>query len=192
MRIWNFVPYCPHSEGKPPGMDIGMVYNEYMALVPSGDWATFMDHDIALTSKKWFRLVEHAIRQHPEAGAFVAMTNRLNKAKSGWQITDRIDPNNGVMADHRALGEDLARSPGSTLRDVTNIEDDGWCPLSGFFFVVSKSAWETIGGAPEGHGLNWVDWSIHQRLRAAGLRVYLIEGLYVYHWHSRAPIGGAI
>ena len=47
--------------------------------------------------------------------------------------------------------------------------------------VLSKQAWRDAGGFAQ--GLHYVDRIIWKALRMTGHRIYLIQGLYVYHWH---------
>jgi GT2 family glycosyltransferase len=62
-----------------------------------------------------------------------------------------------------------------TLLDVTDTMGFG-----GVAFAISKRAWEKAGGFVD--GMLCVDHHMHFALRRAGLRVYLLEGWYVYHW----------
>lgn len=148
--------------------NLGRAYNDEMKRLPDGDWAAFLDHDAMPTTLAWHAQLEEAIAFKPDAGAFVAMTNRIAKK---WQRCG--DANNNDMAWHRKFGQ--ARRAHRTLLDITDTL--GW---GGVFFAVSKKAWEQVGGFADGAGC--VDHSLHFRLQRAGLREYLIEGLYVYHW----------
>lgn len=156
-----------------PGANLGKAYNEAMALLPDDGWAVFIDHDAALTTRRWHAQIAEAIAFKPDAGAFVACTNRI--AAPWQQVGDR---NNHDMVHHRAFGAERLKL--RTLLDVTDTQGFG-----GVAFAISKRTWDRIGGAPD--GMLCVDHHIHFRCRAAGLRVYLLEGFYVYHWR-RGPL----
>lgn len=157
-------------------MNLGRAYNEAMAILPDGSWAVFMDHDAMHVTRDWHRLIEEAIAFKPDAGAFVAVTNRID---AKWQRAEESDPENHDIGHHTAVG--LQRLKKRTLLDITDTKGFG-----GVCFALSKLAWEEAGGFA--HGMLCVDHSIHFRLQRVGRPVYLLESLYVYH-RRRAFVG---
>lgn len=181
--IWNFVPYCPREMGDPHGCDLGFTYNAYMDLIPEDDWACFMDHDTLVTSRSWYRVLEAAVESEPDAGAFVAVTNRLVKARSGWQMAPEADHDNHDVIYHWKIGYLRERKYGASLQDVTDIESKGrYKPFSGFFFCVSKKTWIAMGGCKK-HDFCSVDHYLHREIKKTGKKVYLLNGIYLYHWY---------
>lgn len=165
-------------------MNLGAAYNEAMELLPDGAWAALLDHDIAFTTKLWYRQLQEAIAAVPQAGAITAVTNRIaapwqRVGTADWVRCDEREAHN--MADHYALGASLAQK--RTLLDITRTKGFG-----GVVICLSKDAWRRAGGFAD--GLLCVDHSIHFRLAAAGYRNYLHEGLYVYH--RRRAFGGEL
>lgn len=150
--------------------DLGAAYNRAMRLVADDDWVLFMDHDMMLTTREWYRQVIEAIAFKPDAGAFVAMTNRI---AAPWQQIGASE--NHDVAHHRRFGAERLKSA-RTLLDITDTKGFG-----GVLFAVSKAAWARVGGFPEG-GMLCVDHGLHFALRDAGYRIYLLESLYCYHW----------
>lgn len=120
------------------------------------------------TTGLWHRQFQEAIEFLPHAGAFVAMTNRI---ASKWQRTGDRESND--IAWHREFGK--ARTKVRTLLDITDTKGFG-----GVMFAVSKTAWQEVGGFAD--GLGCVDHSMHFRLQRSGRKVFLIEGLYAFHW----------
>jgi len=150
------------------GMNLGSAYNRAMELLPDYGWMVALDHDAMWTTRHWFRQIEEAIAFRPDAGAFTAMTNRI---ASPWQqIGDR---DNHDIAHHRRFGAE--RMKVRTLLDVTQTKGFG-----GVVLVISKAAWRRVGGFAD--GMLCVDHQMHFALRDLGYHVWLIEGLYVYHW----------
>ena len=149
-------------------MNLGAAYNQAMTLLPDDAWACFLDHDAIWTTREWYRQIQEAIRAVPDAGALTAMTNRI--AAPWQQIGDR---DNHDMACHRKFG--AARAKVRTLLDVTNTKGMG-----GVVMVISKRAWQRVGGFVD--GMLCVDHKMHFALREMGLRIWLMENLYVYHW----------
>jgi GT2 family glycosyltransferase len=156
--------------------NLGRAYNDAMALVPEDGWVVFLDHDILLTTRDWYRQIVEAIAFQPAAGAFVAVTNRIDAT---WQRAVEADPDNHDIGYHTRIG--LQRQARRTLLDITETKGFG-----GVLFAFSKAAWRAAGGFAD--GLLCVDHSLHFGLQRAGLRVYLMEHLYVYH-RRRAFVG---
>lgn len=149
-------------------LNLGKAYNEAMALLPEDGWAVFLDHDAAWTTRRWWHQVREAIDFRPDAGAFTAVTNRIAPR---WQQVG--DKDNHDIVRHRRYGAERTRV--RTLLDITDTMGFG-----GVVIVISKRAWSGVGGFVD--GMLCVDHRMHFALRDAGLRVYLLEGLYVYHW----------
>lgn len=148
--------------------NLGRAYNDCMALLPDGAWACFLDHDAMPTTPRWNAQLEEAIAFQPEAGAFVAMTNRI---ASPWQRIGDRESND--IAWHRRFGAERLKI--RTLLDISETKGFG-----GVMFAVSKAAWHEAGGFAD--GLGCVDHSLHFGLQRAGRKVWLIEGLFVFHW----------
>ena len=49
-------------------------------------------------------------------------------------------------------------------------------------FIIKKSAWNKIGGC-KSNGMLGVDNEIHMNIKKHGMKLYRIDGLYVYHWY---------
>lgn len=164
----------PHADAD---RNLGAAYNREMARLPHGDWALFVDHDALLgLTREWYRLLLEAITFKADAGAFVAVTNRID---ASWQRAEEADRENHEIGYHTAIA--LARLKRRTLLDITETKGFG-----GVAFAVSRSAWAETSGFAD--GLLCVDHSLHFALRAAGRRVFLLESLYVYH-RRRAFVG---
>lgn len=162
--IFTHVPYRLDA-------NLGRAYNEFLELLPADAWACFLDHDAMPTTGQWFRQLTEAIAFKPDAGAFVAMANRM---ASPWQRPHDVPTNNNDMAWHRQKGAERAAKV-RTLLDISDTKGFG-----GVMFAISKTAWAETPGFAD--GLGCVDHSMHFALQKTGRRVYLLEGLYVFHW----------
>lgn len=163
-------PMTPFDEGK----DLGAAYNRAMQLLPDDAWAIMQDHDAMPTTPHWFRQFREAIDFLPDAGAIVAMTNRI---AAPWQQCGDTVSND--IAVHRRYG--ARRADVRTLLDVSGT--NGW---GGVMFAVSKAAWRAAGGFAS--GLGCVDHSLHFALRRIGRKAWMHEGIYIYHWrHHGEP-----
>lgn len=190
--IWEFIPTCPSWYGKgAPGRDLGSTYNRYAELVQDeNDWILFRDADtMPCPGLHYYRTLEWAIREKPDAGGFCAMTNRLMRCMSGWQMVpeSEIRTDEHDILKHWKVGQNRSTQFKGEIVDVTNTGkirgEGGQSPWSGFFMCVKKAAWKAMGGAPEGK-FSFCDHTIHVRIREAGYRVYLLPSAYIYHFYK--------
>lgn len=153
-----------------PDRNFGRACNEAIAEMPDGAWAVILDHDCMFTTPHWHAQIAEAIACRPDAGAFAVVTNRIaspwQKAPEGVSLGDDV-------TQHRAIGE--ARRARRTLLDITCTKGFG-----GVVTVVNREAWKECGGYYD-DAMFCVDHSLHFRMIDHGRRIYLIEGLYVYH-----------
>lgn len=155
--------------------DLGRAYNRAMELLPDGAWAIFVDHDAMPATGQWFRQFAEAIEFMPDAGAIIAMTNRI---AASWQRCGNRESND--IGWHRKFGAERLKV--RSLLDVSGTR--GW---GGVAFAVSKAAWLEVGGFAEG-GLGCTDHSLHFRLQRAKRKVWMHEGIYYFHWrHFTEP-----
>jgi len=147
--------------------NLGGAYNEAMALLPDDGWAILTDHDALWTTREWYRQISEAVAFQPRA-MFFAMCNRI---AAPWQRIGPADIHD--MAVHRAFGKERLQT--RTLLDITHTKGAG-----GVVMVVSKAAWREVGGFVD--GMFCVDHNMHFAHADVGRPVYLIEGLYLYHW----------
>jgi GT2 family glycosyltransferase/tetratricopeptide (TPR) repeat protein len=167
--IVTMIPYCPTSQG----MDLGFAYNQLMERIGEDDWACFIDHDACFTTRDWYAQLERIVAAAPEPCLLTCRTNRVG---SPWQRVPGIDPNHHGMDYHRQIGSQLAGDCGERLTDVT-MES----LMSGVVILLSKRTWRLLGGFTS--GFLGVDNRLHERARQLGARVFLMEGVYVYHWY---------
>jgi GT2 family glycosyltransferase len=152
--------------------NLGRAYNEIMEGLAPGDWCCFLDHDAMWTTPRWRAQLEAAILEHPRAGLFAAVTNRIGRK---FQVVPGA-PAGHRLLEHLAFGEALRAKHGSKGKDVTNDS-----PISGVVMCLSRETWARVGGFKD--GFFGVDNRAHQDVARAGRRVVLLPGLYVYHWY---------
>jgi len=186
-QIYVFIAYCGRNEGpgKHRGRNLPAAIDRYMRVVPEDDWGLLLDHDIAFTTRSWYRVLERAIEENPEAGMFICKTNRLRPRRSRFQMCG--DPNCHDMVEMHRVGLELERTWGASVKDVTHVgSPNGPRYASGLFMCFRKSTWRRIyemGRLP-----SFPDYEIHRRVAALGLKVLLLEGVFVYHWFRGRPL----
>jgi GT2 family glycosyltransferase len=165
MNVYNFIAYDL-------GKNLGRAYNKNMSLLDTEDWGLFIDHDAMFVQTDWRMILESVFNKYPDYGFFTVKTNRIGQP---WQIMEGVDFSNHDLVYHKKIGAALPKEPSVT--DVTTAS-----PLSGVVMISSKKTWDAIGGAKE-EGMLGIDNDLHFRCRDNGIKVGLIENLYVYHWY---------
>jgi hypothetical protein len=173
--IYTFIPY---KEGGESFLD---TCNRYMELLPNDDdFGIILDHDILFTTTSWHSQIQKAVEENPDVSAYAAATNRI------WSrfLWADVDKDNNDVVYHRQKGEEIAAKYGSQVEDISRTDktNRGW---GGYFMMMRKRAWKKIGGFNHmGRYKKCMDWSTHEKLVAAGEKVMLLKGVYVYHWYS--------
>lgn len=166
MKLWPVM--MPWADD----MNYGRALNEALSSLPAADedWVPFLDHDAVFTTRLWNRQIRDAISAAPDAGLFTSCASRIAPR---WQMAGTLRESHDIAA-HRRFGLERAERV-RTLLDVTETKGIG-----GVLMVINRGVWGQIGGFVD--GLNCIDHMAHFAVAAAGRRVYVIEGLYLYHW----------
>jgi GT2 family glycosyltransferase len=155
--------------------NIGIAYNDVMQN-SSFEWVGFKDDDVMFLNHNWYAMFLRAIEVVGEnAGMITCFTNRIG---CPLQKAPDVDRHINDIAYHKRVAEELLEEHGPAATDVTNSQFNP----SGMCFVTSKKAWYDVGGFKK-TGLLGVDTTYGGRLKEKGYKVYLLKGLYVYHWY---------
>lgn len=150
--------------------NLGKAYNEAMAMIGDDDWACLIDHDVLFLTPDAGRILhEYAVR-FPACGMLTCYTNRIHHSSPqllNSQIADETD---------MLLHLDLAERRKFRLYDTTELHKN----VSGFLMLISKKVWKQVPFADNGQCLG-VDTDYWKRLKAAGLPILRMDGLYVFH-----------
>lgn len=153
-----------------PGGRLGWDYNRVMEETPHR-WVLFLDHDVLLLNPNWYHICQRATESG--AGLITCKTNARHQG-TGQQAIGA--PQDDRMEVHQQFAKTLWAKHKMLVTSIPK--------ASGFFMLVSKSAWEAVGGFPA-KGMFREDWGFSQRLVGSGYRIACLEGLYVYHLKKR-------
>jgi len=168
--IYYSIPYNKEK-------NIGKFYNDFINLLPNDDdYACFVDGDTIFTTTNYGTIIENVIKQYPDVGCFTCVTNRVN---SKWQISPGVDIKNNDIEYHRTYGKKIQDIYSSFCIDVTN---ENRYLLSGVLILIKKKTWLKIGEFKEG-GMLGIDNDIHRKIKANNEKLYLMIGVYLYHWY---------
>lgn len=170
----NLVIYyvTPYSLTK----NIGEAYNQYMRILPKDrDWLCIMDGDICFLNFDWGHIIQEVVDKLPNAGLISCYTNRISKNKMQLYGEDSAD-----ILVHRLIAKKLdAESRGRVLKINKKV--------SGFLMIIQKRTWKEMGGFPAIPGkILDIDGLISRRILGMGKSIYLMEGLYVFHYYRMA------
>ena len=144
-----------------------------MKLVGIDDWVCFLDHDATWTTRDWYHQLEEIVARYPKAGMFTAVTNRIGNPH---QLINQLPKDNHDIAQHRKVGQNLQNSMRAEVIDATESQ-----LVSGVVILIKKSTWQKVGGFKS--GFLGVDNDMHSKIKDAGMKVYIMPGVYVYHWY---------
>jgi len=155
--------------------NIGKAYNDFMELLPNDeDLACFIDADAMLLTTYFGKQLEDIVAKYPECGLFTCTTNRV---KNPAQVVPGMWESNDIAV-HREYAEMVA---GRDYDKVEILNGDKAGAFSGVMIMIKKSLWKKLGGFKE--GMLGVDNDIHIKATEAGEKVYLMKGVYAFHWY---------
>jgi GT2 family glycosyltransferase len=157
--------------------NIGNYYNSVMESIPNDDdFACFVDGDTIFTTNNFGTQIASAIQRYPECKFFTCYTNRIS---STTQNLPNVDKNNNDVHYHRILGKNLQEK---YWDECFNIGNDMKDAISGVLMLIRKDLWKAVGGF-QTEGMLGVDNNFHIKCIQIGEPVYIMRGVYIYHWY---------
>lgn len=155
--------------------NIGEYYNDFMRKLDDEDFGCFIDYDAMFTTSTYGKQLEDIIKKYPDCGLFTCLTNRIG---CRWQRFGSWDEND--INKHRDIGDSLQRLCYSEVQDVS--DKPQFEAMGGVMIMIRKSTWRSIGQFKE-DGILGVDNDIYWKAQRADQKIYLMKGVYVYHWY---------
>lgn len=183
--IFDCIPYSTEK-------NLGKAYNKFMSLLPEDSHACLRDGDSCwLTPDYGMHLAEY-VRLYPTA-ILTCWTNRINElAEQQYQgvcLTPPFGSSQPVSMKLRDVNNmaDHLRAAEYQLKDLYHVTSlHGF--VSGFCMIIPKSVWNIHKFAEqqvyEDRGPNnllGVDNDFTNRVRAAGVPVLRMDGIYLFH-----------
>lgn len=162
MNIWYSNPYSIDK-------NFGKAINDFCSIVPNDeDWIVIQDGDICYLTPDWGRIIYESLKEHGHKfGLIGCYTNSLNGLN---QLHGKRRFNDISMKDHHKIAKTY---------NSTNISDFGKLIVAGFFMAFQKKTWRLVGGFVENN--KSFDTLFNIAVRKKGLKVGIMDGLYVYH-----------
>lgn len=157
---------------------IGKYNNEFLRILPHDeDFACFTDGDTIFTTPDFGTQISEVTKRYPDVSYFTCYTNRLGcKA----QLAPGVDQESNDMAYHKKIGVALQSIYGTQCKDITIQPGNQY--VSACMTMIKKSLWKRVGYFSE-EGMLGIDNDYHRRIIGVNEKIYLMEGVYIYHWY---------
>jgi GT2 family glycosyltransferase len=158
--------------------NIGKYNNEFLGMLPNNDdFACFTDGDTMFTTSDYGQQIYEVTQRYPDIRYFTCYTNRLGcKA----QVLPGVDQDNNDMDYHKKMGKALQTIYGTQAKDITKLEENVY--VSACMTMIRKDLWKKIGYFSE-DGMLGIDNDYHKRILQLDEKIYLMLGVYIYHWY---------
>lgn len=152
-----------------------------MRLLPhDDDYACFIDADAMFLTPDFGHQLTEIVNRYPDAGMFTALTNRVGNRRQCYKFKLSKDSN---IVNHRYIA-DLEKKRSPFKVSVVDY------PISGHLMMIQKKVWKHFPFA-ENLKILGVDNEISSRMLKAGYKIYLMKGVYIFHYY-RLKEGGQI
>jgi len=182
-EIIQFVPYAKENEG------LGAAYHNCMLRLHQHEWGLLCDYDMMFLPSDYMRQLEEVIMANPEYDCFTVMTNRISKLRpQAMQLAKVLPFDNHNIPEHYTEALKIQRDKRLNVLGITNKCEEGIpATMGGVAILIKRTAWDIINSTTEPAPL-WtfkkhltIDGKIHKRLKTHGLKLGLMQGVYVYH-----------
>lgn len=171
MKIHLTIPY---SQTK----DLGSEYNKAFSLIPEEDWLCLLDYDCQLLLPDTVNHLYEYVKQNPDAALLTCHANRCSPLSRAQLLGGTINEDDSIRR-HVMLAERQTKYLYKTLPINADI--------SGYLMLISKRTWNEFK-FNEGVGCLGLDTEFGRRIRKAGKKILLMQG--VYCWHSYRLMNG--
>ncbi len=182
-QIIQFVPYAQEHEG------LGAAYHKCMSRLKAGEWGMLCDYDMMFLCPDYMRQLEDIVIANPQYGCFTVTTNRLSKLRpQAMQLANVLPFDNHNIPEHYDAALKIQAAKRLQVLDITKKCEEGVpSTMGGLVILIKKEVWDKINSMGNPKPL-WtfnkhltIDGKIHKRLCTLGIKLGLMQGVYVYH-----------
>ena len=160
--------YIPFTKDKNLGREVTKLVTQ-----STDEHVIIQDGDVMQLNSFYGNRIQQAVDANPEFSLFTCYVNRIG---CQVQVSKMSDWFSNDIRFHRDVADAHWNKYATSVKDVT----DGDL-LSGHMYVINTEAFKDVIPLPD-ISLG-IDNEIHRKLREAGHKVGLMEGIYVYHWY---------
>jgi GT2 family glycosyltransferase len=148
----------------------------FMNLLLSDDWAVHLDGDTLFLQPDFGNQIQQHIISHPEAGLFTCYASRCHYS---FQVPQGVDMENDSIGYHKLIASYFADTKAGQVKEIKR-------RIAGHLMVIRKSTWTRllpdIVLSAAGKKILGVDTKISKAVLAAGLKILLMENIYLLHY----------
>lgn len=164
MKVKILIPYSTEK-------NLGKAYNESMGRLNDDEWGCLHDIDVCFLTPDAGMILENYAACYHGAGILTCFTNRVSPLSRMQLLSGVIDENMDMRRHIK-----LAQSQKQYAYQATEIKGD----ISGMLMMISKRVWNEFKFSENLQCLG-VDTEYNRRIRAAGLKIFRMDALYVFH-----------
>jgi GT2 family glycosyltransferase len=164
MKVKILIPYSLEK-------NLGKAYNEAMEGLKEDEWGCLCDIDTCFLTPDAGVILEEYAKRYPDAGILTCFTNRVSPLSVMQLLKGKIEED-ANMRRHVQLAEFQKKY----LYQVTEINRD----ISGMLMMISKRFWNEFQFSEDLKCLG-VDTEYNRRIRAAGVKILRMDGMYLFH-----------
>ena len=170
--IYFFTPYSFNKK-------LFEAFDSYMNLISdTNDWICTTDGDVLFLISDFGHQMQAYIDKYPDAGLFTCYASRTSRPELKWPGADMTNPS---LIYHRTKAEQLYAAYHGQVNELVNFN------ALGYLMLIKKSTWLMIREQVKEWTLDknilGVDTRISKAIRKAGLKSYLMKGMYVLHYY---------
>jgi len=170
--LWFFQPYSFNKK-------LFEAYDAYMNLVSNPeDWVCFTDGDTAFLLQDFGHQVKSYTERYPDTGLFTCYASRCHYQE---QVRRGTDMGNRDILYHRQQAETIRKELDGQIKQMDR-------RIAGHVMVIQKKTWTLIRPevarkvAEQQKQILGVDTKISNAVLAAGLKIRMMRGLYIFHY----------
>jgi hypothetical protein len=168
--IYFFNPYSFEKK-------LFQAYDMYMDLIKSDDWACFTDGDTCFFENNFGHQVKSYIEKYPDTGLFTSYSSRCAYS---YMVPKDTNQDSDSIRYHRQRSAEIYNRLDGQVKEIDN-------HIAGHLICIKKSTWQTIRQellkVIDGANLLGVDTQISNEIRAHGLKIRLMRGIYLFHYY---------
>lgn len=173
MNIYYSNPYSIEK-------NFGKAINDFCQIVPNDDdWIVIQDGDICYLTPEWGRIIHDSLALNGDRfgliGCYTNCLNSLDQLHGKKRVIDL------PMIDHYHIAKSY---------QSLDIVDFPKGIIAGFWMAFKKSTWKKVGCFSENDRSFDITFSL--KVQKAGMRIGIMQGLYVYHlyriWDNGNPL----
>jgi GT2 family glycosyltransferase len=147
-----------------------------MNLLQTDDWAVLMDGDAMFLQPDFGHQIQRHIEANPDAGLFTCYASRCHYS---IQVPPGVDMENDSIRYHKLVSNNLSINSAGKVKEINR-------HVAGHLMVIRKSTWSrilpTVQRTAADKKVLGVDTKISKAVLAAGLKILLMEDMYLLHY----------